>query len=227
LAFRRHQRELPLCLLFDLDGTLIDSAPDLAGAANAMREARGLAALPIEALRPMVGAGARGMVGLAFGVGPGESGYEALRSEFLDRYERGLLERTAVFASMQPIIESLDAAQRRWGIVTNKAERFTLPIVEGLGLRQRAAVVVCGDTTPHSKPHPAPLIEAARRAGTDAMHCVYVGDDARDMQAGRAAGMATLAAGWGYLGQGEPIGDWGADAVLEEPIALLHWLGLA
>jgi N-acetyl-D-muramate 6-phosphate phosphatase len=220
-------RPSPALVLFDLDGTLIDSAPDLAGAANAMRLARGLMALPVADLRPMVGAGARGMLGLALGVGPGEPDYENLRSEFLERYERGLLERTAVFAAMQPIIDRLDAAQRRWGIVTNKAERFTLPIVEGLGLRQRAAVVVCGDSTPHSKPHPAPLIEAARRAATDTAHCVYVGDDARDMQAGRAAGMATLAAGWGYLGQGEPIEAWGADAVLEEPLALLHWLGLA
>jgi phosphoglycolate phosphatase len=213
-------------VLFDLDGTLIDSAPDLAGAANAMRLARGLEALPLEALRPMVGAGARGMVGLALGVQPGHADYEALRTEFLERYERASLVHTAVFDAMQPIIDRLDEASRRWGIVTNKAERFTLPIVRGLGLQHRTAAVVCGDTTPHSKPHPAPLLEAARRAGFDAAQCVYVGDDARDVQAGRAAGMATLAAAWGYLGQGEPIEAWGADAVLAEPAALLQWLGL-
>ena len=214
-------------VLFDLDGTLIDSAPDLAGAANAMRVARGLDALPVAALRPMVGAGARGMVRLAFGVLPGETGYEDLRTEFLDRYEQASLVHTAVFDGVHPVLARLEAHNRRWGIVTNKAERFTHPIVDGLGLKQRAAVVVCGDTTPHSKPHPAPLLEAARRGGANAGDCVYVGDDARDIQAGRAAGMATLAAAWGYLGQGEPIEAWGADAVLSEPAALLHWLGLA
>jgi phosphoglycolate phosphatase len=214
-------------VLFDLDGTLIDSAPDLAGAANAMRVARGLPPLPLSRLRPMVGAGARGMVGLAFGVRPGEEGYEALRSEFLDTYERASLVHTAVFEAVQPVLDRLDALGARWGIVTNKAERFTHPIVEGLQLTRRAAAVVCGDTTPHSKPHPAPLLEAARRAEVDVARCVYVGDDARDVQAGRAAGMATLAAAWGYLGQGEPIEAWGADAVLAEPAALLHWLGVA
>jgi phosphoglycolate phosphatase len=217
----------PALVLFDLDGTLIDSAPDLAGAANAMRVARGMEALPVAALRPMVGAGARGMVRLAFGVHPGETDYEDLRREFLDRYEHASLVHTTVFDSVDPVLSLLDARSRRWGIVTNKAERFTHRIVEGLGLKQRAAVVVCGDTTPHSKPHPAPLLEAARRAGADAGDCVYVGDDARDIEAGRAAGMATLAAAWGYLGQGEPIDAWGADAVLSEPAALLHWLGVA
>jgi N-acetyl-D-muramate 6-phosphate phosphatase len=214
-------------VLFDLDGTLIDSAPDLAGAANAMRAARGMSPLPLADLRPMVGAGARGMVRLAFGVLPGEPGYETLRAEFLDTYERASLVHTAVFEAMHPVLDALDAKGTRWGIVTNKAERFTHPIVRGLGLHERAAALVCGDTTPHSKPHPAPLLEAARRAGADAAQCLYVGDDARDIAAGRAAGMATLAAAWGYLGEGEPIEAWGADAVLAEPAALLHWLGLA
>lgn len=214
-------------VLFDLDGTLIDSAPDLAAAANAMRVARQLAPLPLPALRPMVGSGARGMVGIALGVKPGDEGFDALRQEFLERYQAALLEQTTVFAAMVPVLERLDADGRRWGIVTNKAERYTRQVVEGLGLHRRAVVVISGDTTPHSKPHPAPLLEAARRAGIDAAACVYVGDDLRDMQAGRAAGMATLAAAWGYLGQGEPIEAWGAHAVLTEPAALLHWLQLA
>lgn len=214
-------------VLFDLDGTLIDSAPDLAAAANAMRHARGLAVLPLPQLRPMVGSGARGMVGLAFGAKPGDSSFDALRDEFLQRYQAGLLDQTAVFAAMLPVLDHLDAVGRRWGIVTNKAERFTRPLVEGLGLHTRAAVVISGDTTPHSKPHPAPLLEAARRTGVPAAQCVYVGDDQRDVQAGLAAGMATLAAGWGYLGQGDPVASWGAHAVLTEPRALLHWLELA
>ncbi len=213
-------------VLFDLDGTLIDSAPDLAAAANAMRAARNLAPLPLAALRPMVGAGARGMVGTALGVRPGDDGFDALRLEFLERYQSALLERTAVFADMAPVLDRLDADGRRWGIVTNKAERFTRPVVEGLCLHTRAAVIISGDTTPHGKPHPAPLLEAARRVGIEAVHCVYVGDDHRDVQAGRAAGMATLAAAWGYLGHGEPIEAWGAHAVLAEPRALLNWLQL-
>jgi 2-phosphoglycolate phosphatase len=214
-------------VLFDLDGTLIDSAPDLAGAANAMRVARGMAPLPPLALRPMVGAGARGMVGTAFGVKPGDEAFDALRQEFLERYEAGLLSQTAVFAEMLAVLDRLDADEQRWGIVTNKAARFTQPVVEGLHLHARAAVVISGDTTPHSKPHPAPLLEAARRAGVDAANCVYVGDDHRDILAGRAAGMATLAAAWGYLGQGESIDAWGAHAVLAAPADLLHWLQLA
>ena len=214
-------------VLFDLDGTLIDSAPDLAAAANAMRVARSLEPLPLAALRPMVGAGARGMLGTAFGIQPGDERFDELRREFLDRYEVALLNQTAVFAAMSPVLDRLDADGRRWGIVTNKAARFTQPVVEGLCLHRRAAVVISGDTTPHSKPHPAPLLEAARRVGVDAVRCVYIGDDRRDVQAGRAAGMATLAAAWGYLGQGESIDAWGAHAVLADPAELLNWLQLA
>jgi len=213
-------------VLFDLDGTLVDSAPDLAGAANAMREARGLVPMALDELRPMVGAGARGMVGLALGVNPGDPGYESLREEFLARYEAAMLVHTAVFASVEAVLERLEQAGLPWGIVTNKAERFTLPIASHLGLDRRAAAIVCGDSTPHSKPHPAPLLEAARRAAVEPGACAYVGDDLRDVLAGRAAGMATLAAAWGYLGQGEPIGQWGADQVLDEPAALLRWLQL-
>jgi phosphoglycolate phosphatase len=223
-------RPLPLrvaAVLFDLDGTLVDSAPDLAGAANGLREARGLPALPLADLRPMVGAGARGMVGAAFGIQPGDAGFEALRDEFLQVYEQRLLQATAVFPAMAQVLQSLEAAGLRWGVVTNKAERFSLPLMQGLGLDGRAGALVCGDTTPHSKPHPAPLLEAARRLGVAPHQCVYVGDDVRDVQAGRAAGMPTLAAGWGYLGQGEPVHAWGADAVLETPLQLLNWLQLA
>jgi N-acetyl-D-muramate 6-phosphate phosphatase len=214
-------------VLFDLDGTLVDSAPDLAAAANAMRVARGLATLPLSALRPMVGSGARGMIGTAFGVVPEDEGFPALRHEFLERYQAALLTQTTVFADMVPVIDRLDAEGRRWGIVTNKAARFTQPVVEGLRLHTRAAVVISGDTTPHSKPHPEPLLEAARRVGVAAANCAYVGDDHRDVLAGRAAGMTTLAAAWGYLGQGEPIDAWGAHAVLADPAALLQWLQLA
>lgn len=214
-------------LLFDLDGTLVDSAPDLAGAANDLRAEHGLPPLPLATLRPMVGAGARGMVGIAFGVTPEQPEFTALKDAFLDRYAQRLLVDTRLFDAVAPLLDQLDAGGLRWGIVTNKAMRFTAPIVEGLGLDRRAAVVIAGDTTPHAKPHPEPLLEAARRLGVAPAACAYVGDDLRDVQAGRAAGMATLAAAWGYLGQGEPVQAWGADHVMDHPGQLLNWLGVA
>jgi N-acetyl-D-muramate 6-phosphate phosphatase len=214
-------------VLFDLDGTLIDSAPDLAGAANDLRLQRGMAALPYEQLRPMVGAGARGMVGVAFGVTPEQPDFEALRDAFLSRYAQRLLTLTRAFDAVEPMLQALERAGMPWGIVTNKAHRFTDPIVAGLGLNQRARVVIAGDTTARAKPHPDPLLEAARRLSLPPRDCVYVGDDLRDMQAGRAAGMATLAAAWGYLGQGEPVDRWGADRVIQHPDELLTWLELA
>jgi N-acetyl-D-muramate 6-phosphate phosphatase len=214
-------------VLFDLDGTLIDSAPDLAGAANDMRIARGLPALPLATLRKMVGSGARGMVGTAFELAPGDEAYETLRTEFLERYEGRMTRETEVFPAVVGMLERLQSRGIAWGIVTNKAARYAEPIVAALGLDARAATLVCGDTTPHAKPHPAPLLEAARRVGVEPADCVYVGDDLRDVQAGRAAGMATVAVAWGYLGAGEPIGAWGADHVIEEPGQLLTLLPVA
>lgn len=214
-------------VLFDLDGTLIDSAPDLAGTGNDMRAARGLPLLPLAHFRPMVGAGARGMVGRALDVAPGHADFESLRDEFLQRYEARLTRETRVFETIEPVLAALAASRRPWGIVTNKVTRYTEPIVRALGLAEAAAVVVCGDTTPHAKPHPAPLLEAARRIALAPADCVYVGDDLRDVQAGRAAGMATVAAAWGYLGEGEHIDDWGADHVIAEPHELLNLLALA
>lgn len=214
-------------VLFDLDGTLVDSAPDLAGAGNEMRLQRGLCALPYEVLRPMVGSGARGMVGAAFQVTPDDPGFAALRDEFLSRYEVRLTRESRIFDAMLPVLDALDAAGTRWGIVTNKITRYTQPIVHALGLAARAAVVISGDSTAHAKPHPAPLLEAARRLEVPAVECVYVGDDLRDVQAGRAAGMRTLAAAWGYLGLGEPITAWNADAIVESPADLLQWLAMS
>ena len=214
-------------VLFDLDGTLIDSAPDLAGAANDMRVERGLPLLPYVQLRPMVGSGARGMVGRAFGAVPGDAEFESLRDEFLARYEARMAQETRVFEAMASVLERLRSHRLPWGIVTNKATRFSEPLVAAMGLHEAAATLVCGDTTPHAKPHPAPLIEAARRMEVAAADCIYVGDDPRDVQAGRAAGMATVAAAWGYLGEGESIEAWGADHIIESPGDLLTLLGLA
>ncbi len=211
-------------VLFDLDGTLVDSAPDLAAAANALRHAHGLAHLPYEQLRPMVGSGARGMVGVAFGVTPGEPRYEDLKARFLDTYADCLLQRTVLFDHMQGLLAALEEVSLPWGIVTNKAGRFTVPLVAGLGLAERAATVISGDTTAHAKPHPQPLLEAARRLGVVPAKCLYVGDDLRDMQAGRAAGMSVAAATWGYLGQGDTVRDWPADAWVDSGHQLLTWL---
>ena len=218
---------LTRAVFFDLDGTLIDSAPDLAGAGNDMRVARGLAPYPLEHFRAMVGSGARGMVGRAFGVSPDEEGYVALRDEFLNRYEARMTLATRVFADMLPVLDAFDARALRWGIVTNKATRFADPLVRALGLLPRAATLVCGDTTAHSKPHPEPLLEAARRLGVQAAECLYVGDDLRDVQAGRAAGMTTVAVHWGYLGEGDAIEAWGADHLVQTPAELLKLLRMA
>jgi len=217
----------PAALLFDLDGTVVDSAPDLAGAANEMRAHRGLAPVPFAQLRPMGGSGARGMLAVAFEVRPGDAGYEDLKAEFLERYQARLLRETVVFEAMIPVLQALAARAIPWGIVTNKSSHLARALVEGLPLPYAPQALVGGDTTPHTKPHPAPLLEGARQLGVAAPSCVYVGDDPRDMHAGRAAGMATVAAAWGYLGTAEPLHQWPADHVALEPSFLLNWLDLA
>jgi 2-phosphoglycolate phosphatase len=196
-------------VLFDLDGTLADTAPDLGGAVNRMRMKRGLEPLPIELLRPVASAGARGMLGVGFAMRPDMDGYA------LDR-------DTVLFDGVADCLAALDARGLRWGVVTNKATRFTGPVLAGLGLT--ADVVICGDTTPHAKPHPAPLLEACQRLGVAAGEAIYVGDDLRDVQAARAAGMPSVAAGYGYLGESPDLAAWGADAVIDTPMALLELL---
>jgi phosphoglycolate phosphatase len=211
-------------VLFDLDGTLIDSAPDLAGTANDMLRARGRATLPYERLRLHAGSGARGMLGAAFGLRPEDPAYAALRDEFHDRYEQRMLQATAVFEATWTVLDEIESLGLRWGIVTNKSLRFATPLASALGLVPRAAALVGGDSTPHTKPHPAPLLEAARQLGLAAAECAYVGDDERDMRAGRAAGMGTVAAAWGYLGPDADLAAWPADAVVDVPEALVGHL---
>jgi len=212
-------------VLFDLDGTLVDSAPDLAGACNEMRLERGLAPLPYGQLRRMVGSGARGMVGVSFGLAPESPGYLELRDEFLARYEARMTRETKVFDDMVPVLAWLEREGLPWGIVTNKATRFAVPLVASLGLARRAAALVCGDTVAHSKPHPAPLLEAARRLALAPEDCAYVGDDRRDVDAGRAAGMLTVIAAWGYLGEGDAPDVWGADHLIARPDELPGLIG--
>ena len=211
-------------VLFDLDGTLIDSAPDLGAAADQMRVARGLPSLPLSAYRHMAGAGARGMLEVAFGLAASDPGFDALREEFFSNYAACMTQRTKAFDGVNELIARLEGEQLPWGVVTNKSCRFTDPLTRAMPLFLTAGAIVSGDTTPHAKPHPAPLLEAARQMGVDATQCVYVGDDERDIVAGLAAGMKTVAATYGYLGKKTEIEAWGAHAVINSPLALLQLL---
>jgi phosphoglycolate phosphatase len=212
----------PRAILFDLDGTLADTAPDLAAAVNWLRTERGLEPTPYAVLRPTASAGARGMIGAAFGLGPGDEGYEALRLQWFDRYQSNMAVHSTLFEGVTELLDGIRAAGMAWGIVTNKPARFTDPLLPQIGLAH-AGCVVSGDTTPHSKPHPSPLLEGARRLGIDPQHCWYVGDDLRDVEAGQAAGMVTVACGWGYCGAIDPA-TWGADLLLDTPHHLLETL---
>jgi N-acetyl-D-muramate 6-phosphate phosphatase len=211
-------------VLFDLDGTLIDSAPDLGAAADKMRVDRGMSSLPLEHYRPMAGAGARGMIGLAFGMTPDHPDFPALREEFFVNYERCMTQRTSIFDGVPELIAQLDALNLVWGVVTNKSARFTDPLTQAIPLFSSARAIVSGDTTPHAKPHPEPLFEAARRLGVEPSQCLYVGDDERDIVAGLAAGMGTIAATYGYLGQQDDTTQWGAHAYINFPGDLLQLL---
>lgn len=211
-------------VLFDLDGTLIDSAPDLAAAADKLREVRGLDALGLPSYRHMAGAGARGMLKVAFGIAPDSPEYEAFKEEFLDNYGSAMTVHTRAFVGVPELLGALEALATPWGIVTNKAERFALPLVREMAVLSGAQVVIGGDTTPFAKPHPAPLLEAARRMGLSPEQCLYVGDDERDIVAGRAAGMLTVAAAYGYLGEKSDTAGWGATHCIENPRELLKFL---
>jgi phosphoglycolate phosphatase len=211
-------------VLFDLDGTLADTAGDLAGALNRVRADRGQPPLPVESLRAHASAGARGLLGAGMGLTPDDPGYAAARNAFLAHYSACLADTTRLFDGVATMLEDLEARGLAWGIVTNKAERYTGPVVVSLGLAHRAGTIVCGDTTPHAKPHPAPLLHAASALRLAPSRCAYVGDDRRDIDAGNAAGMPTLVASWGYLGNGDPPSAWPAHGWLASPGDLASWL---
>jgi phosphoglycolate phosphatase len=211
-------------VLFDLDGTLLDSAPDLGAAADQMRVARGMPSLPSDVYRPMAGAGARGMLGIAFGVTPDDPNFLDLREEFFTNYARCMTERTRAFDGVGEMIARIVGQGLPWGVVTNKSARFAEPLTRHMTLFSTAATVICGDTTPFAKPHPEPLFEAARRLNVLPAHCMYVGDDARDIVAGLAAGMVSIAASYGYLGKCVDTQTWGAHAEIKNPLDLLQLL---
>ncbi len=211
-------------VLFDLDGTLADTAPDLARALNRVRVERGLPPLPPEVARPHTSSGARGLLKAGFDIAPEDEGYGALRERFLDFYAEGLCVETRLFDGIPELLAKIKLRKLPWGIVTNKGKRFTEPLLRLLAVDHLAGCVVSGDSTSHIKPHPAPLLLAASLLSQQPADCVYIGDDLRDAQAARAAGMRFVAAGWGYHGEGGDPNAWDSDAVVGHPREFLDLL---
>jgi phosphoglycolate phosphatase len=214
-------------VFFDLDGTLADTAPDLGDALNRVLIEEGRPALAMATVRPHVSAGSRGLLWLGFGLEPEDAGYSGLQQRLLAHYEVRLCVGTHLFDGMAALLDTLDARGVAWGIVTNKPRRFTEPLVDLLGLRRRAAAIVSGDSTPAPKPSPAPLLLACASAGVEPTQSLYVGDDLRDVQAAKAAGLRAVAARWGYLGEGPAVADWRADDIIDHPGQVLELLQFA
>jgi phosphoglycolate phosphatase len=204
-------------VLFDLDGTLADTSADLGAVLNRLRAEAGQAPLPAATIRPHVSKGVRGLLGIGFALVPGDDGYVELHQRFLAYYGDSLCVATTLFEGVLGLLASLEAEGIKWGVVTNKTSRYTLPVMAALGLGRRAACIVSGDSSPRPKPAADPLLLASTLAGALPARCLYVGDDLRDMQAARAAGMGAIAAAWGYLGDGLPLDAWGADAIIQSP----------
>ncbi len=208
-------------VLFDFDGTLADTAADLSRALNRVRADRGLGEVPLEQLRGHASAGARGLLGAGMGVLPEHDEFKPLREAFLKHYAEHICVDTRLFPGVEELLSAIEVRGLRWGIVTNKSTSLTRLVVRELGLEARAACVVCGDTTPHLKPHPASLLHAAGELKVATADCIYLGDDLRDIQAARAAGMRPVAVAWGY---GEDLASWNADAILQRPEDLISRL---
>jgi phosphoglycolate phosphatase len=211
-------------VFFDLDGTLADTALDLGGALNQMLSQDGQPQLLTAQLRPHVSGGARALLKRGFGITPDDPTYPAMQQRFLDIYTGRLCQETTLFPGIEDLLQSLEQRSILWGIVTNKAQRFTAPLVAGLGLSERSAAIVSGDSAPKAKPAPDTLLLACQQAGVEPDQCIYVGDDLRDVQAGQAAGMGTVIAAWGYLGDGLPIEQWGGDHIIRHPSEILNLL---
>jgi len=214
-------------VLFDLDGTLVDTAPDLIFTINAMRRRRGLADMDHRPLRAQASHGTQGLIRLGLGVARDQPEFPALRAEFLDIYTAHLSTRSGLFPEMARVLDGLEARGLAWAVVTNKPTVLTEPLLEQLGLRTRAASVVSGDTCAQPKPHPAPLLHACAEMGVDPGACLYVGDAARDVEAATAAGMPALVALYGYLGEDDRPEEWGAAGFIRTPLGLMDWLDAA
>lgn len=223
-AGNRWPRPRPDAVFFDLDGTLADTAHDLSAPINAMRIEQGLEPLALADLRPFASMGARGLIGRGLGVDDTDPRFADLRDEFLSRYEQAMVVHTQLFDGMPQVLHALEEAGIRWGVVSNKVERYVRRILDELDLGGRSAVAIGGDTAGHRKPRPEPLLLAARLTNMMPARCVYVGDDQRDVAAAHAAGMAAVAAAYGYSGDESPPAAWGADALVETPQRLLDLL---
>lgn len=211
-------------ILFDLDGTLADTAPDLGAAANRLRIEEGLSPLPLPQLRPYVSQGVRGLLGVAFGLTPEDAPYAKLADRFLTHYGARICQETVLFDGVPGLLAQIEAQTLAWGIVTNKRMRFTDPLVAELGLDRRTPCIVSGDTTAAAKPSPLPILHACALLAARPEHSIYVGDDKRDIEAGRAAGCRTIAVRYGYLGDGGPIESWGADLIVDHPTQIGEYL---
>jgi len=207
----------PRCLLFDLDGTLADTAPELAAAINAMRVEDGLDVLTQDVLRPVCSAGARGLVGRAYGVDAEDDRFPVLRQRFLTHYGNGFVAQSQPFEGIDALLSTLEANGVLWGIVTNKPRAYAEPLVTALGWNDRCAALVAGDDAARPKPAPDPLLLACERLGLDPADCLYIGDDPRDITAARAAHMPSVAVSWGYVEEAPPLTSWGADRVCSAP----------
>jgi phosphoglycolate phosphatase len=211
-------------VLFDLDGTLADTARDLGFALNEQRRLHGLPPLSFEAIRPQASHGARGLLKLGFNITPEAPDFAAMRTQYLELYERHICDHTVLFPGMDELLRTLEQRGLRWGVVTNKPARFTLPLMAALKLDRRAACIVSGDTTANSKPHPEPLLTAAKQIGVKPESCLYLGDAERDVEAAVAAGMRVLIANYGYLAAEDQPETWGAHGHIDAPLDLLHHL---
>ena len=207
-------------VLFDLDGTLADTAADLGAVLNRLRTEAGQAPLPAETIRPHVSKGVRGLLSVGFSLAPGSDRYTELHQRFLAYYGDSLCVSTRLFKGITELLDKLKKENIKWGVVTNKPARYTLPLMDALDLTRHAACIVSGDSSPRPKPAADPLLLASTIAGVSPARCLYVGDDLRDMQAARAAGMGAVAAAWGYLGDDLPLEEWGADAIIQSPADL-------
>jgi len=220
-----NQRHLKT-VLFDLDGTLADTAPDLADALNAVLLNNGKNALPFEQIRPVVSHGGMALVSLGFGIEPEHPEFESLRQQLLQLYAGNIANKTRLFPGMAELLNSIESAGLNWGVVTNKPAWLTDPLLDALQLSQRAVSIVSGDTLAERKPHPSPLLYACEQAGSQGFECVYVGDAERDIVAGHKAGMQTIVALFGYIGTEDRPDTWGADILLESPQEIREWLQL-
>ncbi|MDC7703677.1 HAD family hydrolase [Vogesella indigofera] len=211
-------------VLFDLDGTLADTARDLGAALNRLLAEEGLPPQPYEAVRPIASHGARGLVSLGFGIDKSHPRFEEYRLRFLDLYEHSFADETVLFDDINALLREIDARGLKWGIVTNKPMRFTDRLVPALPFAVPPAVVVSGDTVGIAKPDPAPMLHAAQQIDIAPEHCLYVGDAERDIQAGRAVGMKTVLVNWGYIADSDDTDSWQADITIDQPLALLSHL---